>query len=111
MKYHNKKTVVDGITFDSAAEAGRYTELKLLERAGEIKDLKLQPKFELIPAFQKNGKKYRKTTYIADFSYFDNESMKNVVEDVKGVKTQVYALKKKLFEYRYPDLTLTEVTR
>lgn len=111
MKYHNRKTVVDGITFDSAAEAGRYTELKLLERAGKIKDLRLQPKFELIPAFQKNGKKYRKTTYIADFSYFDNESMKNVVEDVKGVKTQVFALKKKLFEYRYPDLTLTEVTR
>lgn len=109
MKYHNKKTTVDGIAFDSAAEARRYAELKLLERAGKIKDLKLQPMFELLPAFQKNGKRYRKTTYIADFSYFDNESMKNVVEDVKGVKTQIYSLKKKLFEYRYPDLTLTEV--
>lgn len=110
-KYHNKKTTVDGITFDSKAEAARYCELKLLEKSGYISDLKLQPEFELIPAFSKNGKRYRKTVYKADFCYVDRKTGKTLVEDVKGVKTQVYAMKKKLFEYRFPDLELTEVKR
>lgn len=108
-KYHSKKVTVDGITFDSKREANRYCELKLLVKAGEITNLKLQPAFELIPRFRKNGKVYRKTVYIADFSYFDTRTMKDVVEDAKGVKTPVYALKKKLFEYTYPELEITEV--
>ena len=93
-KYHNKKIIVDNITFDSKLEAQRYTELKLLQRNGLIKDLKLQPSYELIPTFKKNKKTYRKACYIADFSYYDNELNKVIVEDTKGFKTDVYLLKK-----------------
>lgn len=106
-KYNAKKTVVDGIRFDSKAEARRYQELKLLERAGEIKGLVLQPKYLLQEAFQKNGKRYRAIYYIADFEYLDVSGI--IIEDVKGKKTAVYKLKKKMFERRYPDLTITEV--
>lgn len=110
-KYRNKKVTVDGIVFDSKLEAKRYQELKLLERSGEISDLTLQPEFELIPKFRKNGKTYRKTVYKADFSYFDKRYGKLIVEDTKGFITPVYALKKKLFEYRYKDIEITEVKK
>lgn len=110
-KYGNKKTIVDGISFDSRLEAKRYRELKLLERAGIIKDLQLQPAFELIPSFKKNNKTYRKIEYKADFSYFDNELGKVIVEDTKGFKTEVYKLKRKLFEYKYKDLEIKEVVK
>ena len=109
MKYHSKKTTIDGITFDSKKEANRYCELKLLEKAGKIKDLSLQHQFILQPSFKKNGKSIRAITYIADFVYFDLERMKNVVEDVKGYKTKEYILKRKMFEYKFPDLTIVEV--
>jgi len=106
-KYRAKKTVVDGITFDSKAEAKRYRELKLLERAGEITHLELQPKFVLQPKFEKNGVKYRTITYAADFMYCDFASGGQVVvEDVKGMRTQQFELRRKLFEAKYPDLTL-----
>ncbi len=108
-KYHSKKITIDGITFDSQKEAYRYRELKLLERSGKIKDISLQHKFELQPSFKKNGKTIRAITYIADFVYFDLERMVNVVEDVKGYKTKEYLLKKKMFEYKYPYLTIKEV--
>lgn len=110
-KYHNKKIVIDNITFDSKLEAQRYTELKLLQRNGLIKDLQLQPSYELIPTFKKNKKTYRKACYIADFSYYDIELNKTIVEDTKGFKTDVYLLKKKLFEYIYKDLTIREIKR
>lgn len=99
MKYHNKKIIIDGIVFDSTKEGKRYQELKLLERAGVIKDLELQKEFELQPSYKKNGRTVRKISYIADFCYYENG--KYVVEDAKGCKTQVYKLKKKMFEYRY----------
>lgn len=111
MKYYNKKTIIDGIVFASKLEAKRYTELKLLEKQGIIKDLELQPAYDLIPSFKKNNKTYRKTQYIADFSYYDVDLDKTIVEDTKGFKTDVYLLKKKLFEYNYPNLTIREVTR
>lgn len=111
MKYHNTKTFINGIKFDSKLEARRYTELKLLEKQGLIKDLILQPAYDLIPSFKKNNKTYRKTQYIADFSYYDVDLDKTIVEDTKGFKTDVYLLKKKLFEYNYPNLTIREVTR
>lgn len=110
-KYKNKKITIDGITFDSRLEANRYCELKLLYQAGEITQLRLQPEFELIPAFRKNGKAYRKTVYRADFMYFDKKTGKYIVEDAKGFKTDVYMLKRKLFEHKFPDLTIKEVTR
>lgn len=98
-KYHAKKTVVDGITFDSRHEAKRYAVLKLLERDGAISDLRRQVKYELVPAFDLDGKHYRSITWIADFVYTENG--KEVVEDCKGYRTDVYKLKRKLFAHRY----------
>lgn len=113
-KYHNIKISVDGIKFDSKLEAERYAQLKILERAGVIRDLELQPEYELIPSFKKNGKTWRKTVYKADFRYILCEDDKTIIEDVKGsisVITDVFRLKQKLFEYRYPELTIKIVTR
>lgn len=100
-KYHARKTVVDGITFDSRREAKRYGELKLLERAGEILDLQRQVRYELIPAFDCDGKHYRPTSYVADFVYTDCKTRKRIVEDVKGVRTPVYRMKAKMFAYKF----------
>lgn len=100
-KYKNKKTVIDGITFDSKREANRYTELKLMEQAGLIKDLVLQPKFLLQDKFKYRGRTYRKIEYLADFSYFSVEDDILIVEDVKGVKTDVFRLKEKLLIYKF----------
>lgn len=103
-KYRNKKVQVDMYVFDSIRESQRYKELKLLERAGEISNLELQPHFLLQESFKKNGKTYRKIEYIADFKYTENE--KTIVEDVKGMQTDVFKLKHKIFEKVYPDLEL-----
>lgn len=100
-KYHAKKTEVDGITFDSKKEADYYASLKLLEKAGEVSDIELQPRFELQEPFVCDGKKERKIEYVADFSFMQNG--KRVVVDVKGMRTQVYKLKRKLFLYKYGD--------
>lgn len=97
-KYHNRKTVVDNITFDSMHEAERYKELKLLVRAGEINNLRLQVPFELLPLLKIDGETFRTTKYVADFVYTDKNG-KEVVEDAKGMKTDVYKLKKKLMAY------------
>ena len=113
-KYHNKKTVADGIKFDSKLEAERYAQLKILERAGVIRDLELQPEYELIPSFRKNDKTWRRTVYKADFRYILSEDDKTIIEDVKGstaVITDVFRLKQKIFEYKYPELTIKIVTR
>ena len=97
-KYSNIKTVTaDGIKHDSRKEARRWVELTLLQRAGEISDLKRQVKYELIP--KQEGE--RAVTYIADFVYTDKKTGTTIVEDCKGFKTDVYRLKKKLFLYRY----------
>ncbi len=110
-KYNNQKTMVDGIKFDSKKEAEYYCQLKLLKQAGEIKDYRLQPRYELQPAFKKNGKKYRAITYIADFAIINNDGTTEVVDvkSSKTYKTQVYRIKKKMFEYKYPELTIKEV--
>ena len=113
-KYHNKKTVADGIKFDSKLEAERYAQLKMMERAGVIRDLELQPEYELLPSFKKNGKTWRRTLYKADFRYILAEDDSYIIEDVKGstaVITDVFRLKQKLFEYKYPELTIKIVTR
>ena len=106
MKYHNRKVTIDGITFDSKKEASRYCELKLLQQAGEISDLRLQVKYVLIPAQRepdtigkrggiKKGKLIeRECSYIADFAYQENG--KTVVEDTKGMRTKEYIIKRKL---------------
>lgn len=100
-KFNAKKTVVDGITFDSRKEAKRYVELRDLERAGKIQCLRRQVRYELIPAFNVGGKHYRPTSYVADFVYTDTATGEEIVEDVKGVLTDVYRLKSKMFAYRY----------
>ena len=98
-KYHAKKTTVDGITFDSKREADRYLVLKGMEGDGAIEDLRRQVRYELIPAFDVDGRHYRPVFYVADFVY--REDGKEVVEDVKGMRTDVYRLKSKLFARRY----------
>ena len=70
-KYKNKKTQVDMYVFDSAKEAQRYKVLKLLEKAKQISNLELQPRFLLQESFKKNGKTYRKIEYVADFKYIE----------------------------------------
>lgn len=112
-KYHNKKTFIDGIKFDSKLEAERYEQLKLMECVGVIYDLELQPEYELIPSFKKNGKTWRRTVYKADFRYILAENDRMIIEDVKGstaVITDAFRLKQKLFEYKYPDYTISIVT-
>lgn len=100
-KYRAKKTVVDGITFDSRKEADRYLVLKGMEEDGLIENLRRQVRYELVPAFDVDGKHYRPVYYVADFVYMDKETGKEVVEDVKGMRTDVYRLKSKLFARRY----------
>ena len=104
-KYRNIKTKVNGFTFDSKKEAGRYVELTLLRGQGAIRDLVLQPRFDIII----NDKKI--ATYIADFKYFDVGRFQWVVEDVKSkaTKTPVYRLKKKILENQVNPVIITEV--
>ena len=109
-KYHNIKIEYNGIKFDSVREKNRYVTLKELEKLGFIKKLELQKVFELQPKYtNNNGEHIRAITYKADFYYYDNKLNKYVVEDTKGFRTDVYKLKKKIFEYVYPNLTIKEI--
>lgn len=102
-KYNAKKANVDGHKFDSKREAERYRELKLLERGKEIRNLVLQPRFLLQDKFKdRTGKTHRKIEYVADFLYI-NKDGKAIVEDVKGVLTDVYKIKKKMFLKKYDN--------
>ena len=123
-KYGNRKTTTsDGVVHDSRLEASRWCELKLLERAGAIKDLRRQVEFELIPAQYESFERYskkgtrlkdgvklveRKVSYVADFVYHDVEANKMVVEDTKGFKTKDYKIKKKLMLWVH-NIKITEV--
>lgn len=100
-KYHAKKTVVDGITFDSKREADRYLVLKSMEEDGTIENLRRQIRYELVPAFDVDGRHYRPVYYVADFVYADRETGEEIIEDTKGMRTDVYQLKSKLFARRY----------
>lgn len=91
-KYRNIKTVVDGITFDSKKEANRYGELKMMQRAKLIKDLKCQVVYRL----HVNG--FLICKYIADFVYHDVEKNVTITEDVKGFRTEIFKLKKKMMQ-------------
>lgn len=97
-KYHSRKITRDGITYDSVKEFSRHQELLLLERAGAIQGLKRQVSFELIPSQRYDGKVIeRPVRYIADFTYTENGNL--VVEDVKGMRTKEYILKRKMMLY------------
>lgn len=95
-KYRSRKIQKDGLTFDSQKEYRRYNELVLLERAGQIRKLERQVKFELIPSQRINGKVVERAChYIADFTYYDSEN-NYIVEDTKGFRTKDYIIKRKL---------------
>ena len=116
-KYHSKKITRDGMTFDSLKEYRKFRELLLLEKAGEITDLKRQVEFELIPAQYEEiptGEVYKRgelkgqpkikrvclelsVKYIADFVY--KEDGKTIVVDTKGFRTKDYILKRKMMLY------------
>lgn len=121
-KYGATKTAVDGIVFHSKREAARYQELKLLEKAGEIRGLRLQPSFALMVPVFKNTAAARENVnhgvverispvgeYRADFSYEEQVMgrWRKVVEDTKGFKTAMYALKKRMVERMY-EITIRE---
>ena len=104
-KYGNKKIEIDGYQFDSLAEAERYKQLKLMEQAGAISDLRLQPRYELQRGFTDNeGNRQRAIVYVGDFAYSENG--KWIIEDTKGVETPVFKLKKKMMLFLYPHYRL-----
>ena len=108
-KYNARRTKIDGITFDSLAESRRYGELKLMQASGDIGDLKVHPRFVVWQGYDKRTGKVEKITYIGDFEYYELWSKvvgAHVVEDVKGVETDVFKIKAKLFRCQYPDLEL-----
>lgn len=95
-KYHSRKITIDGMTFDSIKEAKRYRDLSLLQRAGEISDLRTQVKYTLVPSQKKpSGGTERPVTYTADFVYKDKAG-REIVEDSKGMRTQQYIIRRKL---------------
>jgi len=111
-KFNNKKVIIDGIKFDSKSEGRRYLELKERQRIGAISSLVCHPKFDLQPSFKKNGKTIQKITWSGDFSYYFDG--KRIIEDVKPFNKKkgkwviepASRLRHKLFEYKYPDLTI-----
>lgn len=106
-KYHAQKVEVDGKKFDSKHESRDYLKLKSMEDSGIISNLQTQVSFELQPKYTtKDGRKIRAITYRADFQYIRDGVM--YVQDSKGFRTKEYALKRKMFEYRYPDIIFVE---
>lgn len=105
-KYHNKKTEINGVVFDSKKEAARFEELCMLQRSGVIEDLQRQVRFEIVP---KNGNE-RAAFYVADFVYKQADG-KMVIEDVKSPMTRslpVYILKRKLVKNIYKNYQFVE---
>lgn len=109
-KYNSQKIIVDGITFDSKDEALYYQYLLQRKAKGEIINFELQPKYTLIPTFRKNGKTSRATTYTPDFLIYHLDGTQELI-DVKGFSTQQGEIRRKLFDYKYPELKLTWIAR
>jgi hypothetical protein len=100
----------NGMLFDSKAEMHRYIVLLHMERAGEITNLERQTEYVLIPGFTSaEFGKMRAIKYRADFRYFETSTGKTIVEDVKGMETPVYKIKRTLLLWRYPEVHLVEV--
>ena len=112
-KYGAKKTTIDGITFASKLEATRFQQLRLLEKAGEITALVLQPEFQILRGFinPDTGEKIRSRFYVGDFQYIENGTNKMIVEDTKGVETDVFRLKWDLVRSMYPQFEFRKVTK
>ena len=107
MKYHSKRTTVNGIKFASKLEAERYQQLRLLSQTVPplIKDLVLQPEFQIFRGYvdPETGEKVRSRFYVADFQYTDVEAHKVIVEDTKGIETDVFRLKWDYVRSEYPQ--------
>lgn len=104
-KYNAVRTTVNGVACDSKAEARRYAELLLLEKAGVITELKVHPRYEILPGYERGGAYVRAAYYVADFEYYEGANV--VAEDVKGGQatiTALYRLKRKMFEYHHPHI-------
>jgi hypothetical protein len=111
-KFYNKKFEHNGLKFDSKFEAQRYETLLLLQKCGEIEKLIAHPTFEVSEGFtDAYGKKYKPIYYEPDFIYVEKRSQLTIVEDTKGMKTEGYQMKKKLFLKKYPDFIFREITR
>lgn len=112
-KYGAKKVTLDGIRFDSQREAKRYAELRDMQKRGEISHLELQPAFKLavdgrpVLIRSKGYPNGRQVTYRADFAYWDGD--KRVIEDSKGMATDVFKLKKAFVEAMFPAVRIVEV--
>lgn len=104
-KYGARKCEIDGFIFDSVMEAKFYIHLKQEKENGNVIDFELQPKYLLQEGFKKAGKTIRAIYYISDFLVTHKDNQK-IVYDVKGRETADFKLKKKMFDYRYRDLTL-----
>ena len=102
-KYNNKKTIVDGIKFDSEMESHYYIYLKHLKEIGEVVDFILQPTYLLQEGFNLNGKRIRAITYKADFKVIYKDGHEEVI-DVKGKLTEEFKIKRKMLLYRYRDI-------
>lgn len=100
-KYGSKKVTIDDITFDSKIEAKYYEQVKWLEANKQILFYRLQPRFLLQEAFKKNDKSFRKIEYVADFEIHHLDGSIEVI-DVKGMETEAFKIKRKLFEKKYP---------
>jgi len=100
-KYNSRHVTIDNITFDSIRESQRYGELKLMEKAGEIRSLEIHPVLVLQRAFVYRGKKIGAITYEADFRYFSNIYGVFVYEDLKGYETQAFRLKWKMLLHKF----------
>jgi hypothetical protein len=100
-KYGAEKVEKDGHVFDSKIEGRYYEQLKWLEANKQILFFRLQPRYLLQEAFEKNGKKYRRIDYVADFEIHHLDGSIETV-DVKGFETPLFVLKQKLFEFKYP---------
>lgn len=110
-KYGNESCEVDGIRFSSQLEARYYQRLKLLQRVGEVSEIKLQVPYILQPAYElPDGTKVRAIKYVADFVVSFSDGRKQVV-DTKGMRTPIYKLKKKMLLYKYPEINFVEVEK
>ena len=112
-KYNAKKTEVNGIVFDSKLEAERYMQLRLLEQAGEIGELRLQVEFQIFKGGMngETGEKTKSRFYVADFVYIDYQNHKLIVEDTKGIETADFRLKWDFARTQYPEFEFRKVTR
>lgn len=99
-KFNNRKVIVDGHKFDSRHEAQVYLYLKQQQTEGNITQLSLQVPFTLLEKYKINNRTVREIKYIADFTFINSDGQLEIW-DAKGVRTDCYKLKKKLFEFRY----------